>query len=194
MSRKNLAGMFDVLSPEERTSLTFAATVRGDEAELERLMSTAPRHTVSEMHHTGVARALCICGLIHRAEQLDMIAGHMFSKVNVHQAVDDEDCETAVWWAKMAHLFAYRYCLNKDAWRLFCDEKGVRGEHVVDGGPGGWLVELADNNMPDIAPSDEEITELMQGLVDQEIDASDLVTPEKEMQDWQALYRGLLGR
>ena len=48
--------------------------------------------------------------------------------------------------------------------------------------------------MPDIAPSDEEIAELMRGLVDQEIDASDLVTAEKEMQDWQELYRGLLGQ
>ncbi len=40
MSRKTLAEMFDVLEPEERTSLTFAASARGDEAELERLITT----------------------------------------------------------------------------------------------------------------------------------------------------------
>ena len=32
----------------------------------------------------------------------------------------------------------------------------------------------------------------MQDLLGHEIDASDVATAEKEMQDWQALYRGLL--
>ncbi len=48
--------------------------------------------------------------------------------------------------------------------------------------------------MPDIAPNDEEMAEQMRDLLGQEIDPADVVTAEKEMQDWQALYRGLLGR
>ncbi len=67
MSPQALSNMFDVLTPEERASLSLAAAARGDEVELERLMSTAPRHSVSEMHHSGVMRAVCICVFIHRA-------------------------------------------------------------------------------------------------------------------------------
>ena len=194
MSRKNLADMFDVLTPEERTSLTFAASARGDEIELGRLISTAPRHTVSVLHHSGVIRALCICGCIYRAEQLEMVAGYFFAIGRAHNAVDDEDCEMAVWWAKVSNLFAYRFCLNREAWRLFCDEIGVCPEHVVDGAAGGWIVDLADINMPAIAPDGEEMAEQMRDLLGHEIDASDVVTAETAMQDWQALYRGLSGR
>lgn len=67
------------------------------------------------------------------------------------------------------------------------------GEHVVDGAPGDWLVDLADNNLPSIAPNDEEVAEQMRDVLGHEIDASDVVTAEKEMLDWQALYRGLAG-
>ena len=68
------------------------------------------------------------------------------------------------------------------------------GEHVVDGAAGDWLVGLADINMPTIAPNDEEMAGQLRDVLGHEIDASDVVTAEKEMQDWQALYRGLLGR
>ena len=71
---------------------------------------------------------------------------------------------------------------------------GVCPEHVVDGAPGDWLVDLADANIPSIASSDEEMVEQMRDLLGHQIDASDVVTAEKEMQDWQALYRGLVGR
>ena len=95
---------------------------------------------------------------------------------------------------KMSNLFAYRFCLNREAWRLFCGEIGVCTKDVVDGAPGDWIVDLADTNMPNIAPSDEEMAELMRELLGQVVAASNVVTAEKEMQDWQALYRGLMGR
>ena len=94
----------------------------------------------------------------------------------------------------MSNLFAYRFCLNREAWGLFCDEIGVCGEHVVGGAPGDWIVDLADINMPGIAPTEDEMTEQMRDLLGHEIDASDVVTAENGMQDWQALYRGLSGR
>ena len=60
---------------------------------------------------------------------------------------------------KMSNLFAYRCCLNREAWRLFRDELGIFTEHVVDGAPGDSLVELANVNMPNIAPTDEDMAE-----------------------------------
>ena len=64
-------------------------------------MSTAPRQSVSEMHHSGVMRALCVCGCLHRAEQLEKIAGYWFAIGHVRNDVDDGDAVTAVWWAKI---------------------------------------------------------------------------------------------
>jgi len=93
----------------------------------------------------------------------------------------------------MSNLFAYRFCLDREAWRLFCDEIGVCAEHVVDRAFGDWIVKLTDINMPTIAPPDEEMTELTQGVLGYEVEASDVATAEREMQDWQVLYRGLLG-
>ena len=90
-----------------------------------------------------------------------------------------------MWWVKTSNLFAYRFILNREAWGLFCDEMGVCGEHVVDGAPGDWIVELANVNMPTIAPNDEEMVEQMRDLLDHGIDASDLVTP--------ALYAHCIG-
>ena len=48
--------------------------------------------------------------------------------------------------------------------------------------------------MPEIAPNAEEMVEQMRDLLGHEIDASEVVTAEKQMQDWQALYRGLSGQ
>ena len=64
-------------------------------------------------------------------------------------------------------------------------------EHIVGGAPGCWLVGLAEVNLPKIAPSDEEMAEQMRDLLGHEVEASDVVTAEKQMQDFQALYRGL---
>ena len=85
------------------------------------------------------------------------------------------------------------FCLNREAWRLFCDEIGVCGEHVVDGGPSDWIVDLADINMPDVAPTDEEMAEPMGDLLGYEVEASGVVSAERAVEEWQALYRGLLG-
>ena len=143
---------------------------------------------------TDVMHALCICGCIHRAEQLEMTAGYFFAMGRAHNALDDDDCETGVWWVKVANSFAYRFCLNREAWRLFCDEMCVCAEHVVDGAPGDWIVDLADINMPGIAPNDEEMAEQMRDLLGHEMEASDVATAEKQSADWRALYRGLVGR
>ena len=97
-------------------------------------------------------------------------------------------------WHYLGEHTWFTLCERYRAWVLFCDELGVCGDHVVDGAPGDWIVDLADINMPTIAPNDEEMAGQMRDLVDQEIDASDVVTAEKAMEEWQTLYRGLLGQ
>ncbi len=43
-----------------------------------------------------------------------------------------------------------------------------------------------------MAPDDEEVVEQKRDLLSYEVDVSDVIIADKEMQDWQALYRGLL--
>lgn len=69
--------------------------------------------------------------------------------------------------------------MNREAWRLFCDEIGVSPEDVVDGAPGDWIVDLADTNMPNIAPNREEMAELMQELFGQAHTPGEIVTADK---------------
>jgi len=192
MSQPTLNKLFDVLTPEERSSLSLAALVRGDEVELERLTTAAPRRVVSVLHHKDVMSSLCTCGVLHRAEQLEMIAGYFFAVDRVRHAIEDADCETANWWLDVSSLFAFRYTVNREGWRLFCEELGVGAEDVVDGAPGDWIVDLADSNMPNIAPSVDEMAKLIGALFEQEHTPEDIVSADQLLAAWQALYRGLL--
>jgi len=62
------------------------------------------------------------------------IAGRI--PASVSRRCPDDDCETKVCWVKMSQLFALRFCLNREAWWLFCNELGVCPDAVVDGAHG----------------------------------------------------------
>ncbi len=70
MRKKNLGGVYDLLTAEERFQLVLEAAARRDEAEVERLANTSPRYRYTFIRNDlafaeriGVSTqiALCVC-------------------------------------------------------------------------------------------------------------------------------------
>lgn len=57
MNANALARQYDKLTPRERFSLALAAAERNDEAELDRLLHSAPRTRYSAYHHAPMLHA-----------------------------------------------------------------------------------------------------------------------------------------
>jgi hypothetical protein len=91
VNSKRLARHYDTLSARERVSLLFAANVRGDKVEAERLLESAPREVWRVPHHQTLAETLCDMSLVHQARLLEAAA--LFWKTDSLREANDHDAQ-----------------------------------------------------------------------------------------------------
>src|SRR5262245_50669880 len=72
MTTTKLAKLYDHLTPRERLPLLVAAGRRGDEAERERLVRSAPRVCYKLTDYHGLADAVQMVFMWHMIERLDL--------------------------------------------------------------------------------------------------------------------------
>lgn len=116
------------LSARERLALLIAAVARGDEAERHALLDSAPRLTFTLPHTYPLMRGFTRLAQWHIASQLE-IAWIMATLAHFD---DDQSFHAAL-------FAAYRFCIQADAWRAFCNEMGVHPEEALRDLPGAGL-------------------------------------------------------
>jgi hypothetical protein len=91
MNTKALSNSYDVLTPEERLPLIHAASARGDEVEIDRLIRSAPRVRYSASHHFPLADAFDTVSLLHLIDLLATAADYL----QACRLADTDDFDTA---------------------------------------------------------------------------------------------------
>lgn len=193
MSAKTLKSMYSTLSREERTALAYAAAARGDEVELDRLHGSAPRERWILPNHNRVFRAVSTCAIMHRAEQLELVATYWFATVRANEGealdTDPEKGADGIW-LTTALTCAHRFCVNVEAFQSFCEELGICVDDVMSDIPGGWLIRLAETCLPTVAPPPEEL----EVMIRRELDIQDdIVTVAYALDNLRSTYEALSG-
>jgi hypothetical protein len=120
MTTDGLTKFYDKLLPAERHALILAADLRGDEAEAERLLRTAPRLTYSVPHHHLQAEAFQLVALVHLAQLLHLSSAYWQALV---EALDGADLTDEALQGRLDEVVrgqAYLLCTYLRGWELFC--------------------------------------------------------------------------
>jgi hypothetical protein len=118
MNTRGLARHYEGLTPWERLPLILAAFARGDEAERERLVASAPRVCYEFPDHFGLGTAFREVSEMHFMRLLHLAALY-FRALGFADAWDDEPGERML---DAALLFGYLFRAQLGGWRAFCAE------------------------------------------------------------------------
>jgi hypothetical protein len=123
MNSNALAKLYDRLTPYERLPLIVAASLRGDEAERDRLANSAPKLLYKVRDYYWLASELRSLMLVHLAQMLDLsslywrASGMLESIASVWGDKGEKRCGKIL---DLLRIVAFRYCNEADAWRRFC--------------------------------------------------------------------------
>lgn len=140
MNTNALAKLYDRLTPLERLPLIMAATNRGDTAEADRLVRSAPRIDVRMPDYFILGEGLLHLSHIHMIEHLDLVLkfwlGAYIVKTSDGPGADKkEKAEGDRFWSEV-RMTAYRICVEADAWRRLCGELKIDPEALFRDLPG----------------------------------------------------------
>jgi len=147
MNANGLAKEYGKLRPCERLPAILAAEARGDEAERDRLVRSAPVETCSVSNHRWLTQALFELTMMHALELLDVAAcfWQAWGLTLVHEEQAGKrkgkaarEAEEREWktYCMLRH-FAYRFTVRVDAWKQFCAELKIDPQALLAYLPGG---------------------------------------------------------
>jgi hypothetical protein len=126
MNTNGLAKHYEHLTPWERLPLIVAAADRGDDAEADRLMRSAPREGFRLPDYHGLAEGVALASLFHMMTQLDRIARYWRAEGIADRywemARGKEEKAKAERLSDLTCLLAYRITVEATAWKRFCAE------------------------------------------------------------------------
>lgn len=133
MNTNGLARHYDRLTPSERLPLMLAAAARGDEAEHQRLLHSAPRIGYEVPNFYGMGEGLLLATLIQAIRRLDVAL--MVRKASAMLAEarcsENEDQEQADRFGGLLRLLAYALTIETAGWRLFCEELKIDPDFLL---------------------------------------------------------------
>ncbi len=141
MNTNGLARHYETLTPKERLPLIMAASARGDEAERQRLVLSAPTVCYRVPDHFGLAMAFREVSELHFMELLDL-AGLHDQAMGMADATDDEKQSARV--LDVARLVGYLFKVKLAGWREFCAEYSIDPELCWSCLPGFERVKRAE--------------------------------------------------
>jgi hypothetical protein len=154
-----LAKLYDRLTPQERLPLIFAASIRGDDVERDRLARSAPRNCFRIPDYHGLAEGVLLAAMFHRMEQLDLAA--LFWR-NSAALADERDFRGKEGNAREARLngtlrlFAYLFVVNAEGWKRYCSEARLDADRLLSDLPGAGTLDLTEKLARDTAFSRAE--------------------------------------
>ena len=164
MNLNGVARHYDQLTPLERLPLIIAATARGDEAERQRLVHSAPLRFFREGDYGELAEELQRCAFLHLLYQLDDIA------LCWRAAAVLEQCG---WWAKTKRekretrelrdrvwnclrLITYRFTARAECWKRLCADLSIDADVLLQKLPGYECVKENEGLCAKLAFTPEE--------------------------------------
>jgi hypothetical protein len=144
MTTNHLAKLYDTLTPRERLPLIIAAGARGDEAEHERLCTSAPPLAFREPDYYSLARAMGQAVHYHLLTLLDLAARFwqwwgLWMSYGLHDPGtarakkrprrQGEADEALAWRAGcVVRYYASRFVAHVEGWKRFCTELHIDPE------------------------------------------------------------------
>jgi hypothetical protein len=158
VNTNGLAKHYDKLTPRERLSLIVAASGRGDEAEQDRLVRSAPRVGYSVPDFFGRAQAFVEVSVLHLMKLLDL-AGLYFRALGLADSmIDDKQSERML---DCAMLSGFLFNVKLAGWRLFCAGENIDPEVCWTPLPGYSTVKEAERMAEHTAFSPEGVVAYM---------------------------------
>jgi hypothetical protein len=165
-----LAKHYGHLTARERLPLIMAAAIRGDEAERQRLMASAPKVRLQVSDHFGLGSALTEVVNLHLLMLLELAAsfwqwwgvwlapksgtdGQGTKKAKV---AADKDREFSAYC--MVRFYAYRFLVHVDAWKQFCCELSIDAEAPLSYMPGWDMISRTGEQARELAFAREDAT------------------------------------
>jgi len=148
MNASGLARHYDTLTAWERLPLLLAALNRGDDAEAERLASSAPTRPALVPHHCGLWEGLGLLSVAHQMLQLERV--YCLVSATALLAAGEVEGEGRL------RMSAFQFVVEADAWKLLCAELGIDPEAILGHLPGCDLVRHMEEPARQVAFTAEE--------------------------------------
>ena len=131
MNIKTIQKHYDKLTAAERFSLLMAAVNRGDDADRQTLLQTAPRKTYSIPTTWGLGRAFEQAADWYIMQQLGNCAAFYYLIINETEPAQLETIQR-------------NFLTMATAWREICAEYGADSNHLIDGLPYTAMIDLTE--------------------------------------------------
>jgi hypothetical protein len=184
MKATGLTRHYPTLIAAERLALLVAASARGDEAEADRLLSTAPRVTYRVPHTFGRLFALHEVMTHHRMAHLDLAAYFLWT-----EAMSDTDDPTADRFLDVARMFGYLLNAHVGGWARFRDWLGIDTSALESSLPGAETIRRAAELSATVAATEAEALDWACGRNP----PAQLRTAELNAAELRAMYEELVG-
>ena len=162
MNTQMVARYYDRLSPRERFPLIVAARSRGDEAEAQRLMRSAPTTLRKVVHYRGLAEAigelslLHLCQLLHLAALLGQADLRWLHSAQRRPRRGNRQDRRERQLLHDVRLHAYLFLVESEGWYRFCAERNLDPDVLVRDFPGYTTVKAAEKVARVLAYTPEE--------------------------------------
>ena len=160
MNTNGLAKLYDGLTPRERLPLMVAASCRGDAAESERLIRSAPNKTMGVPDYQGWSEGLFALSAFHLATQLELTARYWQTSGAlgvVPRFVKKMDAKRrSEGLLNVIRILAYRFVVESDAWKLFCAGLNIDPEALLRDQPSYGMIRGMENSARAVGFTAEE--------------------------------------
>jgi hypothetical protein len=153
MNTKALSNCYYTLTPNERLPLIHAASARGDEVEVDRLIRSAPRVAYSLSNHIGLVDAFETASYLHLIDLLATAADYL----QAYRIADTDDVDLAHEMLECSLFLGHQFTIKLAGWRLFCNEHGFDPDNCWKGLP---------PSCPECGEVPEQIVELVEVVVE----------------------------
>jgi len=182
-NHKAIQKHYHKLVPRERLALIIEAVARGDDAERETLIDSAPMLMYRMPDYHGEADAFNLVCLLYLTKQLDVA---YLQATILHAEPKDQAKQERFYNA--ACISAYVICTRADAWRAFCEGLGIDADTALKGLPGADSLAMAENFARTIAYTAEEAQAAFVETAERLPFTGDLMTLESETQIMRATF------
>ena len=188
MHINSLARYYDAFSARERFALMVAARLRGDLAEAECLIRSAPTGVFRVPDFRGLAEVLGELSALHRVRLLDAAARlwHLDSLRAGNLQLSRRGEERQQRDFRLGMLLrqqAYLFLIEREAWQRFCAELQLDAEALLRDLPGGDTLAQTEQSARALAFSVEEAARAAQMWSG---DDAAVITVEDVLADYQA--------
>ncbi len=161
MNLNCLTRLYNRLTARERLPLLLAARERGDAAEAQRLVRSAPRRAFTVPDYHGLAEGVDQLAQMHALCLLERVACYWrasgwLRRGHVERGADAEDGALSRRWSDVARMWAYLFTVEARAWEQLMVEMHLDSEARLRDLPGYETLRWAEKEIRLVAFTEEQ--------------------------------------